>query len=53
MNENTGKTDREKVNEFLDRIQEFDEALRAEVLQQCATDPVARVFYLAKANGEL
>ena len=38
--------DRAKVNAWLDHIQEFDEACRKEVLDQCAKDKEARIYYV-------
>ncbi len=40
------KTDREKVNLWLDHINETDEACRAEVLQACSDDKLARAYYI-------
>jgi len=42
--------DRQKVNNWLDRINETDEACRAEVLDQCAKDPEARAYYVARSE---
>ena len=39
-------SDREKVNKWLDSINEFDEDCRAEVLVQCKDDPEAREYYV-------
>lgn len=39
-------SDRAKVNAWLDHINETDEACRAEVLEQCAKDKEARVYYV-------
>jgi len=44
--------DRQKVNDWLDRINETDEACRAEVLDQCAKDPEARAYYVARSEEE-
>jgi len=41
-----------KVNNWLDRIGETDEACRAEVLDQCAKDPEARAYYVARSEEE-
>lgn len=41
-------TDRQKVNAFLDSINEHDPAIRAEVLDQCAKDGCARAYYIAR-----
>ena len=53
MSENTGKSDRELVNDWLDRINEHNQACRDEVLEQCKNDPDARKFYVQKAKGEI
>jgi len=42
--------DRQKVNDWLDRINETDEACRAEVLDQCAKDPEARAYYVMRSE---
>ena len=42
--------DRQKVNNWLDRINETDEACRAEVLDQCAKDPEARAYYVSRSE---
>ena len=44
--------DRQKVNDWLDRINETDEACRAEVLERCAKDPEARAYYVARSEEE-
>ena len=44
--------DRQKVNNWLDRINETDEACRAEVLDQCAKDPEARAYYVMRSQEE-
>ena len=44
--------DRQKVNDWLDRINETDEACRAEVLDQCAKDPEARAYYVMRSEEE-
>ena len=44
--------DRAKVNDWLDRINETDEACRTEVLEQCAKDPEARAYYVARSEEE-
>lgn len=41
-------SDRAKVNKWLDFIQEFDEACRNEVLEQCAKDTDARRYYVQR-----
>ena len=40
------KTDRQKVNTWLDSINETDQATRDEVLGQCAKDKDARAYYV-------
>jgi len=45
-------SDRTKVNAWLDRINETDEACRAEVLDQCAKDPEARAYYVMRSEEE-
>jgi len=42
--------DRQKVNDWLDRINETDEACRAEVLERCAKDPEARAYYVMRSE---
>jgi len=42
--------DRQKVNAWLDRINETDEACRAEVLERCAKDPEARAYYVMRSE---
>ena len=50
--ENTKKmTDRELVNDWLDKIHETDPACRQEVLDACANDKSARTYYLEQAKG--
>jgi len=44
--------DRQKVTDWLDRINETDEACRAEVLDQCAKDPEARAYYVMRSQEE-
>ena len=44
--------DRQKVNDWLDRINETDEACRAEVLERCAKDPEARAYYVMRSEEE-
>lgn len=41
-----GDTDRQKVNKWLDHINEHDDACRAEVMEQCKNDKEARAFYV-------
>jgi len=43
-------TDRQKVEAWLDLIQEFDPAIRAEVLEQCKTDIEARRYYVMRSE---
>ena len=43
---------RKKVLDWLDKIGETDEACRAEVLEQCAKDPEARAYYVARSEEE-
>ena len=45
-------SERAKVNAWLDRINETDEACRAEVLERCAKDPEARAYYVARSEEE-
>lgn len=42
------QTDREKIISWLDHIQEFDEACRNEVLEQCSKDTSARSYYVQR-----
>ena len=42
--------DRQKVNNWLDRIDETDEACRAEILEQCAKYPEARAYYVMRSE---
>ena len=46
-------TDRQAINDWLDRIGENDQACRDEVLEYCKNDPDARRFYVQKAKGEI
>lgn len=39
-----------KVNAWLDKIGEHDEACRQEVLEQCKDDPEARQYYLQRSE---
>ena len=41
-------TDRQKVESWLDSIEENDEAIRAEVLAHCAKDKSAREYYVRR-----
>jgi len=43
-------SERAKVNAWLDRINETDEACRAEVLERCAKDPEARAYYVMRSE---
>jgi hypothetical protein len=45
-------TDRKKVEAWLDSIQEFDPAIRAEVLDACAKDKEARAYFVMR-SGEV
>lgn len=45
-------SDREKVNAWLKSICEFDAAVIAEVLQQCASDPGARAYFVKRHDLE-
>lgn len=42
------KSDRAKVNLWLTKIGEHDEACRAEVIEQCAKDREARAYYVLR-----
>lgn len=44
----TRDTDRNKVNLWLDHINEHDEPTRAEVLNQCAKDKDARAYFVGR-----
>lgn len=46
-------SDRQLINDWLDRINEHDPALRNEVLDQCKSNPDVRAFYVKKAKGEI
>lgn len=39
-----------KVNEWLDRIGETDQACRNEVIDQCKSDKEAMIYYLSRFN---
>ena len=41
-------TDRQKVNLWLDHINENDQAIRAEVLENCAKDVECRAYYVSR-----
>jgi hypothetical protein len=41
-------SDRAKVNAWLDKIGEHEDACRAEVLEQCKNDPEARAYYVGR-----
>ncbi len=43
-------TDRQKVNNRLDSIGEFDPACRDEVLAACAKDKEVRAYYVGRAG---
>jgi len=43
-------SDRAKINTWLTKIGETDEACRAEVLEQCKDDPEARAYYLQRSE---
>ncbi len=43
-------SDRQKVNEWLDHIQEFDREARKEVLDMCSSDPEARKYFVSRFN---
>lgn len=45
-------TDRDKVNKWLDHINETDPSCRNEVLEQCSKDPEARAFYVGLYRTE-
>lgn len=42
------ETDREKINKWLDKIGERDQAIRDEVLYNCAKDIEARRYYVKR-----
>lgn len=42
------KSEREKVSLWLDHIVEHDPVCRAEVLEHCASDKPARMYYLRR-----
>lgn len=50
LNENIGKTDRQKVLDWLASIGETDQACIDEVLEQCKTDPDARKYYVMRSE---
>lgn len=41
-------TDRQKVAAWLDKIQEHDQATRAEVMEVCANDKNARAYFVER-----
>lgn len=43
-------SDRQLINDWLDRINEHDPACRAEVLDQCKNDKEARAYYVSRAR---
>ena len=45
------KSDRAKVNLWLDHIQEFDKPTRDEVIEHCSKDVSARAYYVAKYDN--
>jgi len=45
------KSDRQLINDWLDKIHETDPACRQEVLDACANDKSARTYYLEQAKG--
>lgn len=42
------QSDRQKVEAWLTQIGEHDEAIRAEVIEQCAKDREARAYYVLR-----
>ena len=42
--------DLKRVENWLDSIHEFDPAIRAEVIEQCKTDPDARRYFVMRCN---
>lgn len=42
------QSDRQKVEAWLDKINEHDPACRAEVMEQCAKDREARAYYVSR-----
>jgi len=45
------KSDRQLINDWLDKIHETYPACRQEVLDACANDKSARTYYLEQAKG--
>ncbi len=45
------KSDRQLINDWLEKINETDPACRQEVLDACANDKSARAYYLEQAKG--
>lgn len=45
-------TDRQKVEKWLDHINEHDKATRMEVLENCAKDTSARSYYVKRHNED-
>ena len=43
-------TDRQKINNWLDSIGEFDPACREEVMDACAKDKEVRAYYVSRAG---
>lgn len=43
-----GLSDREKVNAWLDHIEEFDPECRKEILDMCASDPESRKYFVGR-----
>lgn len=46
------QSDRQKINAWLDHIQEFDKATRDEILKMCASDIEARKYYVKRYNED-
>lgn len=44
----SGINDRQKVNLWLDHINETDELIRADVLEKCANDEDARQYFVGR-----
>ena len=45
-------TDRKKVEAWLDKIKEFDPQIRTEVIEQCAKDKEARIYFVSRYNED-
>ena len=45
-------TDRQKINIWLDSINETDQATRDEVMEHCRIDREARAFYVQKYDED-